>query len=248
MASNEVISDTKAITKEDIRKAFPKRKGAITDELVEIFNASLDEPEFQGESLIQTVLTYEKVIEGRTGVSLKDLTYAVKFCAYLTTFNDNATEAYKKTFYHRDFVKSRIGAPTGSIEYRELTKASSRYRASKTVVDLLTYSQVPLDILFTGYRYKAVAVLADEMENAKYSKDRITAAKELLAATKGPENVKIALDVGVQESTAIEQLNTQLASIAARQKDLLESGATSLQEFGALKVKEDIVDAEYSEA
>lgn len=229
----------KTITKEELQAAFPKRKTAITDELVEIFNNSLHEPEFQGETLLQTVLTYESVIAGRSGVSIKDLTNAAKFTAYLVTMDDNATEAYKRTFCDRDFVKERRNLDTSSVGYRELTNAASKYRRSKTVVDLLTYSQAPLDIMFAGDRYRAVAVLAREMEEAKFSKDRIMAAKELLAATKGPENLKIALDVGVQESTAVQQLNDQLAAIAARQKTLLESGAASLLEFGGMSAKED---------
>lgn len=229
----------KTITKEELQAAFPKRKNAITDELVEVFNHSLTEPEFQGETLLQTVLTYEQVIAGRAGVSIRDLVNAAKFTAYLITMEDNATEAYKRTFSYRDFVKERRNLDTASIGYRELTNAASKYRRSKTVVDLLTYSQAPLDIMFAGDRYRAVAVLAREMEEAKFAKDRIMAAKELLAATKGPENLKIALDVGPAENNAVQQLSDQLAGIAARQKHLIETGAGSLLEFGSLTVSDD---------
>lgn len=48
--------------------------------------------------------------------------------------------------------------------------------------------------------------------------------------------MKLTLDVGVNENTALDQLNTQLAAIAAKQKTLLEAGATSLSELGAVKV------------
>lgn len=233
---SEIIT---AITKEHIQKMMPSRKGAITDELVDIINASQMDPEFQGEGLLDSMVTYEKVLAGRSGVGLKEYTNALRFCAFLTTMDDNATEAYKRVFSHRDFVRSRIHAHTESPEYRALTSAASRYRSSKLVVDILTYSQVPLDLMFTGARYRAVAVLANEMENAKFSKDRITAAKELLAATKGAENVKVELDVGVQENNAVQSLMDQLAETAARQKALLAAGVSSLDEFGALRVKED---------
>lgn len=228
-----------AISIEEIKAAVPSRKNAITPEIVDIINRSQEEPEFQGESLLSSMATYEKVIAGRSGVGIKDFIYAVKFCAYLMTVDDNYTEAYIKTFRERDFVKERIGKPTASVEYRELTKAASRYRASKLVVDILTLSQIPLDLIFTGARYKAVAVLAELMETAKYDKDRINAAKELLAATKGPEKLNISLGIGSGESSAVEQLNEQLAAIAARQHKLLESGATSLKELGSIKVVRD---------
>lgn len=236
------------LTLDDVKAALPSKKNAVTQEIVDIINASTHEPEFQGESLLQTATTYERVLAGRSGVSLREYIYAIKFCAYMTSMEDNATEAYKKTFIHRDFVKERINEPTTSPKYNELTKAASRYRASKLVVDILTFSQLPLHILFTGQRYAAISVLATEMVEAKFSKDRIMAAKELLAATKGPENMKIELDLGVKESSAVQQLNDQLAMMASRQKQMLESGAASLVEYGALKVKdEDVLEAEYEE-
>lgn len=225
-----------SVTIDDIKAAVPSRRNAITQEVVDIINDSRLEPEFQGVSLLDTAATYERILAGRTGVGIKDYLYAIKFCAYLMTLDDNYTEAYKKTFRDREFVIARLQSKSDTVEYKELSKAASRYRSSKLVVEILTYSQVPLDILFTGARYKALGVLADEMFDAKYSKDRISAAKELLAATKGADNVKLTLDVGVNESTALDQLNTQLAVIAARQKTLLESGATSLSELGAAKV------------
>ena len=98
-----------------------------------------------------------------------------------------------------------------------------------------------MDLIFTGARYKAIGVLAEIMETGKLDRDRVNAAKELLAATKGPENIKMELDVGVKENSAVEQLNEQLAAMAAKQKRMLETGSTDLKELGAMKVKEDDV-------
>lgn len=236
-------TNSEVITIDYVQKNFPTRKNAITDEIVEILNKAQEEPEFQGESLLQTAITYEAVMT-RNKVGMKDYLNAIRFCSYLISLDDNYTEAYKKTFFDRKFVRDRMDEPTTSPKYNELTSAASRYRRSRLVVDILTMSQVPLDLLFTGYRYKAIGVLADEMVNAAYSKDRINAAKELLAATKGPDNMKIELDVGVRESSAVQSLNDQLAMIAAKQKVFLETGATSLNELGAMRPKEEIVEAE----
>jgi hypothetical protein len=233
-----------AITLEEIKAAVPSKKGAITPEIVELINRSQLEPEFQGETLLSTLTTYESVIAGRSGVGMKDYVNAVRFCAYLMTVDDNYTEAYIKTFRDRDFVKERVGKSTESVEYRELTKAASRFRASKLVVDILTISQVPLDLMFTGARYRAVGVLATLMETAKYDKDRISAAKELLAATKGPEKLNVSLGIGSGESSAIDRLKDQLSVIAARQVTLLEAGVTNLQELGAIRVVHDDVVSE----
>lgn len=236
---------TQLITLETLKEALPNRKNNITQEAVDIINDSINEPEFQGEELLKTAITYESVLK-RNKASIQEYLNAIRFCAYLSTENSTFIEAYAKVFYNRDFVKERVGQPTKSSKYIELSSAASRYRKSKLVVDILTVSQVPLDLLFSGYRYKAIGVLADVMENGKFDRDRVAAAKELLAATKGPENVKIELDVGMKESSAVQQMNDQLAQMAARQTEMLKSGASTLNEFGSMRVKDDdAIDAEY---
>lgn len=235
----------KLLTVEEVQNALPSRKNAITQELVDVLNEVKDEAEFQGEPLLNTAVVYEKLMINNKA-SVREFVDAIRFCAYLVTMDDNYTEAYKKTFYYRDFVKERISADTKSIKYAELTSAASRYRRNnKLVADLLVYSQAPLEIMFLGWRYKAVGVLADTMMNAKLDRDKINAAKELLVATKGPETKRIELDIGVKENSAIASLNEQLSVMAGKQVMLLESGARELSDFGSLKPKqEDVVDAE----
>ena len=117
------------------------------------------------------------------------------------------------------------------------------------MVDILTVSQVPMHLMFTGMQYQAVGVLHEVMMTAKLDRDKINAAKELLAATKAPENIKIDLDIGVKENSAIQQLNEQLAQVGSNQIKHLESGTTDLKKLGAMKVKreEDIVEGEVYE-
>lgn len=232
-----------SLTISDIQKRFPSRKNTITQEIVDIINESQNEPEFQGESLLQSAITYEAVLT-KNKASIKEYLRAIKFCAYLISMDDNLTEAYKKAFFDREFVQARLDANTSSVAYNELTSAASRYRRSKLVVDILTLSQVPFELMFTGYKYKAIGILAQVMNTAKLDRDKINAAKELLAATKS-DNIKIDLGVEIKENSAIQNLNAQLAQLAANQKRLLESGGTNLNELGAMKAKEEVIDAEY---
>jgi len=239
---------TELVTLDGLKKALPNRKNTITQEAVDLINSSVSDPEFQGEPLLKTAITYESVLK-KNKASIPEYLNAIKFCAYLSTEKTTFVEAYTKVFFHRDFVSKRANKPTDSTEYMELCSASSRYRKSKLVVDILTVSQVPLDLMFSGYRYKAIGVLADIMENGRYDRDRVSAAKELLVATKGPDNVKIELDVGIKESSAVQQLNDQLAEMAIRQKRNLESGVSTLKDFGSMKVvnDEDVIEGEYTD-
>ena len=232
------------VTVEVLQKALPGKKSTITDEVVEMINAARNEPEFQGVGLVETLVTYEGLMsKNRAGI--REFVDAVKFCAYLVSMEDNFTEAYKRTFYYRDFVKNRMTSPAGSKEYNELTSAASRYRReSKLVTDLLTYSQVPIRMFFTGAKFKAVEVLIREMETAQYSRDRISAAKEVLLALKEPENVKVELDIGVKENSAVQNLNAQLAQLASNSLMHLTAGTTDLGRLGAMKITEEVLDAE----
>jgi len=234
-------------TLEEVKKLLPSKRNFVTQEAVDILNASVSDPEFQGESLLQTASIYESVLKG-SRTSIPEYLNAIRFCSYMATNDSNYTEAYKKVFIDRTFVKERILLPTDSPKYTELTSAASRYRRTKLVVDILTVSQVPLDMIFSGYRYKAIGVLAGIMEDSRYDRDRINAAKELLIATKGADNVKIELDVGVKDNSAVQQLNEQLSSIASRQYELISSGASSLSEIGSLRVvSDDIIEGDLAD-
>lgn len=229
-------STQQQVTLDDLKRAIPSRKNSVTQEIVDYINKSLDEPEFQGVSLMDSAITYERVMSGKASTGLFEYLRALKFCAYMVSMEDNYTEAYVKTFSDREFVKARLTSNTDSVQYRELTSAASRYRRSKLVVDILTHSQVPLDMMFTGARYQACMVLADRMVNAKLDRDKINAAKELLAATKGPENIKIDLGVTTNENSVTQNFIDQLAVIAAKQEQMLTAGVGSLKEYGSLKV------------
>lgn len=233
------------VTLEQLKRALPSRKNVLTDDVVSIINLCSGEAEFQGETLFQTLITYEAVMV-KHKASIKDYISAIRFCAYLIAQDDNYTEAYKRTFADRDFVKERVGHPTNSNAYNELTSAASRYRKSKIVTDILTISQVPLDLMFAGSRYRAIGVLADLMENAKLDRDKVAAADKLLMHT-ASKDIKIELDVGIKESSATQNLMEQLAIMAAKQKTMLEAGVHTLGDFGAMKPKEDMIDAEYEE-
>ena len=232
------------ITVEELKNAIPSRKNTINEEVVELINMVKDEPEFQGVPIINTLVTYEGLMT-KHKASIREFVDAVKFCAYLVSMEDNYTEAYKKTFCYRDFVKNRLSAAPGTKEYNELSSAASRYnRDSKLVTDLLTYSQVPVRMFYSGARFKAIDVLIREMTTAQYARDRISAAKEVLLALKEPENMKIELDIGVKETSAVASLNAQLAEFAGNSLKHLQAGTTSVAALGALKPKEEVIDAD----
>ena len=226
---------------------MPLKSSYVTQEAVDIINESQNDPEFQIETLLQTASLYESVLKGSRS-SVPEYLNAIKFVAFMSTNDSNYTEAFKKVFSHRPFVLERMDLPTGSSKYAELTSAASRYRRTKLVIDIFTVSQVPLDMIFAGKRIKALAVLAEIMEDGNLDKDRINACDVLLKNTAGPENIKIELDIGVKEDSAVKQLNEQLADLAASQYRLLSTGAATLEEMGNMKVSssDEVLEAEFT--
>lgn len=230
------------ITVEELKQKFPRKANTITEDTVNLINEATSDPCFSADDFIEHMVSYQSVmINGK--YSMKEYINALKFCSYLE-MEDSAVEAYKKARANDEFVIERMNAPTDSKEYRELTHQASRARKSPIVRQILTQTDMPLYLMFQGSRYEAVKVLHQEMTTAAYSKDRISAAKALLEQVKPPENVQVEIGLGPQENNALQQLNEQLAKIAVKHKDGLESGTVSLTELGSLKAKEDVIDAE----
>jgi len=238
-----IIKKKVDITVEQLQKMFPAKKNTITAKTVELLNEASEDPEFDGYRLIRQMENLQSVMY-KNSSSMEEYLDALRFCAYLETCDDSYTEAYKKTFARRDFVRDRRELPSGDSRYSELTSAASRFRRSPLVIDILTQADVPLYLLFQGFRYKAVMRLAHEMENARFDKDRINAADKLLTHVKPPDNVKIELEVGKKESQVLQDLNDQLAEIASRQLHHLKMGSADLSQLGAMKPRAEIIDVE----
>ena len=232
------------VTVARLKNLFPGKKGTITQETADIINHTQNSPEFDGHKMINNMVSLQGVMS-KNSSSMVEFIDAIKFCAFLEA-DDNFIEAYKKTFSHRDFVQARMEADTVSPQYKELSSAASRYRKSPIIVDILTQANVPLYLMFQGTTYEAVNVLATEMVEAPYAKDRISAAKAILEHVKPPENVKIELDVGIKENSAVQNLQDQLAQFASSTVIHLESGSANLKELGAMSPasEEDIIDVE----
>jgi hypothetical protein len=210
---------------DDLKKQFPAKKNSINEDTVKLLNDANDDAEFNGDEFMKTLVEYQNVMIDCSG-SMGEYINAVKFCAYLESESANITEAYCKARSNDDFVSSRVGAVPGSADYNALTAAASRYRKSPMVRQILTQSDMPLYLMFQGSRYQAVALLAREMQNAAYSKDRISAADKLLTHVKPPDNLQVELAVGPsqQAQDLSMQLSEQLAASVAMQRKMLEAG------------------------
>lgn len=118
------------------------------------------------------------------------------------------------------------------------------------VRDILTQAEMPLYLMFQGARYSAVSKLVEEMEDAQFSKDRISAAKAILEHVKPPENMKVELDIGIKQDNIIDRYEAMITDLVQHQKKEIAEGK-DLAEITNMsivkKTEEEILDAEYEE-
>lgn len=250
MAGLGIVKKEKTeVTKEELIKRFPSKKNTVTPEVVDLINEANNNPDFNGDEFIENMMTYQSVMMKNSG-SLVEYVNALKFCAFLEADVSNYTEAYKRARANDRFVMERANLPKDSTGYKELTNAASRYRKTPMVRDILTQAEMPLYLMFQGARYSAVSKLVEEMEDAQFSKDRISAAKAILEHVKPPENMKVELDIGVKQDNIIDRYEAMITDLVQHQKKEIAEGK-DLAEITNMsivkKTEEEILDAEYEE-
>ena len=230
------------VTVDMLKMYFPTKSATITQELADTINEAQNAPDMAIEGFMENLVEYRGVMD-KCQASMKEYIKAVKFCAFLEFTDYNITEAYKLSRISDKFVKDRWDAPTDSPKYRELTSAASRYyNKTNLVKQILLQADMPWHILFQGAKYTAMSVLMKEVTEAAYSRDRIAAAKEILAAVKRPENQKVELEIGFNDTVKSfqEQFDEKMAKMADMQLKRLQSGET-IKDVQKL----DVIEAEY---
>jgi len=218
-----VKKDKTTITREEVIRRFPAKKTTVTEEVVDLINDANNDPEFNGDEFVENMMTFQNVMHKNSG-SLAEYVNALKFCAYLEADVSNYTEAYKRARANDKFVMERADLATDSNGYKELSNAASRYRKTPMVRDILTQAEMPLYLMFQGARYGAVSKLVEEMEDAQFSKDRISAAKAILEHVKPPENMKVELDIGVKQDNIIDRYENMINDLVKHQKEQIAEG------------------------
>lgn len=230
------------VTVDMLKMYFPTKSATITQELADTINEAQNTPDMAIEGFMENLVEFRGVME-KCQASMKEYIRAVKFCAFLEFTDYNITEAFKLSRINDKFVKDRWDAPTDSPKYRELTSAASRYyNKTNLVKQILLQADMPWHILFQGAKYTAMSVLMKEVTEAAYSRDRIAAAKEILAAVKRPENQKVELEIGFNDTVKSfqEQFDEKMGKMAEMQLKRLQSGET-IKDVQKL----DILEAEY---
>lgn len=216
--------ENECVTVDQLKELFPEKKNVITQEHADFLNAVQNDGDME---MFKSELVTYKAVMNDNSLSMKQYMQAVKFVAYLPVCGYDYTQAYCQARAMDKFVIERREAVSGSKEHRELTNQASRFANLPYVKQLMLQAAMPTRLWYKQEQMRAMDVLVEAMTVAPQWRDRIAAAKEVLTATKDPENDKsMELKIGMtDDAKAVQQnLADQIAHMAEIQMQAFKSG------------------------
>lgn len=210
------------LTLDQFKQVLPaKMKKSISQELVDRINNTLEHPETLA-ILRENILSFTHVIQdGR--FKLENYINAVKYCSF-KFMGDTNRKAYIRTFpdKYTQFVAD-------GVSEKDIASYYTSYSKSKLVMMIMEQAMIPTHILNNHLYQDALNVQADIMNDMDVSpKVRSDAANSLMTNLKPPENRKTEINLGVEQSSIIEDYQTAMAAMVRKQKDMIEAGGDLL--------------------
>jgi hypothetical protein len=205
-----------------LKDLLPKtQRGLVTEELVDKLNQWNEDPKLV-ESFKENLLGFTNVLKDGK-YKLDDYFNAVRFVSYkLLGYTD--IDAYTVVFPER-YERLR----NDGLERTEIGAYCTAYKKNKLVVAIMEQTLVPTHVLNAPLYQEALNELASIMTTSRSDMARVNAATAILAHTKAPEITKIELDIGVKETSAIEDLRKATEELVLAQRKSIEAGVAVKQ-------------------
>lgn len=205
------------LTLDQVKEALPKTlKTAADQKLVDKINTANSDP-MVAEHIRENFVSYAQVLkEGK--YRLEDYLNAVTYVSF-KLMNQSNQNAYKYTFPKR-YQDLRARGATD----KDISAYVHAYNKGKLVNEILEQTLIPTWVLNQDAYQKAINVQTELMLTANSEKVRAEAANSLLTHLKRPETKDVNLNIGVQETDGMKELNEMLSSLAQRQQEVIRSG------------------------
>lgn len=226
-----------ALTIDQFKDALPARvKKSLNQGLIDQINTTLSDPMLY-ESYRENLVSYTSVMaDGK--FQIEKYIEAVKFVSHKLLGCSNI-DAFIKTFpvKHADWVATGVTA-------KDIASYVTAYNKGKLVNLIFEQTLVPSRVLNQHMYQEALNVQAELMRSAKSEKVRSDAAHHIMEALKMPESLKVELDLGVKEDSAIAQLKETMVALAAQQALLIRAGSMNAQDVAHSRLVIDMGDAQ----
>lgn len=225
------------LTIHEVERAIPKQmKINVSQEMVDSLNALSTDPE-AARNMRENFISYASVMkDGR--FKLEDYVHAVAYVSYKIMGYTNR-DSYSRTFPGRYQTLVARGATD-----KDISAYVAAYNKNKLVNLILEQTLIPSYVLNQDLYQQALNVQADLMMNAKSEKVRTDAANSILTQLKKPETKKVELDIGIKDSSGMNELKDQLEKMALMQQELIRNGSSTQQIAHQKLIQSEAEDAE----
>lgn len=202
---------------EELDQALPPQlKGRMTPEIAQNLNTIITDPQV-AQSFRDNFVSYTNVLkEGR--FKLESYMDAVAYVSFkLMGYTDR--ECYQRTFPNR--YAELVARGTSA---KDIAAYVAAYNRNVLVNKVLEQTLIPTYVLNQDIYQKAINVQADLMANGKSEMVRMKAADSILNHLKRPEATKVELNVGIQESSEVDELKQIMRDLAANQRSMIAGG------------------------
>lgn len=208
------------LTLDEVKQSLPTHlKTAATQSLTDQINQIATDPEV-ARNIRDNFISYTSVLlEGR--FKTEDYLNAVAYVSYKLMGHTNQ-ESYKKAFPSR--YQTLVAA--GRSE-KEISAYVAAYNKNKLVNLIYEQTLIPAWVLNQDTYQKAINTQAELMMTAKSEKVRSDAANSILQHLKKPETKQVELNLGVSETSGMNELKDTLGKLAQMQQDAIAQGITT---------------------
>ncbi len=208
------------LTLEQVQASIPPQtKIKVDQEFVDKLN-SLSSDEDLCKEFRENFISYTNILK-QGKFKLDDYLNAVKFVTFLL-MGFNNKESYQRAFPERYFDMKQRG-----LTDKEISSFVSAYRKNKLVNNIFEQTLTPTWILNADLHQKALNTQADLMLTAKSEKVRCDAANSILTHLKQPEKKEIELNIGVKDSSGLNELKNTMTLLAQQQSEMIKQGVST---------------------
>lgn len=205
------------LTLQELTEALPTHlKSSASQHLVDLVNNVSSDPE-AAEAVRDNFITYTSILKDGK-FKTEDYLNAVAYVSYKLMGHSNR-DAYAKTFPTR--YQALVAKGTSE---KDISSYVSIYNKRKLVNLILEQTLIPTWILNQNTYQEAINTQALLMVNSKSDMVRTQAANSILTHLKRPEKKEIELNLGIRETSGMNELKEMLTALAEKQQAAISGG------------------------
>ena len=208
------------LTRTELEDSLPAHlKSSATQALTDRINNALGDP-IMAEQFRSNLISYTSVLQGGR-FKLDSYIHAVMYVSF-KLLGKTDKEAYQLTFPTR--WRNLV---TNNTSGKDIASYVSSYHKGQLVQKILEQTLTPAWVLNQHVFQETVNNLFQIVQGGKSEMARVQAGNALLNHLKAPEKKEVNINLGIQKTDGLAQLEGQLRELASQQVLAIESGMSA---------------------